>query len=528
MSGATDEDDRFFDELVSILREGRIASKDELRKAKLALARKYKIGQLPTDAAVLERVPDEDREGLVPLLRTKAVRSVSGVAVVAAMTSPAKCPHGRCAYCPGGVERGTAQSYTGLEPASRRASMNDFDAFRQVKARLEQLRAIGHPTDKIDLIIMGGTFTSREVEYQDAFLKGCFDAMNGNVSPDLETSIQRNEKAASRCIGLTIETRPDHFLEADIVRCMDRGQTRVELGVQTTYDDVLRAMDRGHGVDAAVEANRLARDAGLKVGFHMMPGMPGVSRDMDLASFRALFEDERFKPDMLKIYPCLVIKGTRLYEMWERGEYEPLSTEAATSLLAEVKDSLPPWVRVQRIQRDIPVQLIDAGVKKSNLRQIVQGRMRDEGTRCRCIRCREVGHRTLQGDAVDEGAIELREERYKASGGTEVFLSFEDTANDILISYLRLRMPGAWWRKGTEGDAFVREMKVIGPVVPIGRRDDEAWQHAGHGHRLLERAEAVASDLGAERLLVTSGVGAREYYKSLGYERDGPYMGKGL
>jgi elongator complex protein 3 len=311
---------------------------------------------------------------------------------------------------------------------------------------------------------------------------------------------------------------------------MDMGQTRVELGVQTTYDDVLSAMKRGHGVKEATEANRLARDAGLKVGFHMMPGMPGVSREMDLKTFEDLFEDDRFKPDMLKIYPCLVIKGTGLYDIWKRGEYEPLTTEQATEILAKAKAKFPKWVRVQRIQRDIPVQLIDAGVDKSNLRQLVHRRMEADGTRCRCVRCREVGHRTLKGDTVDDRAVKLVEERYGASGGKEVFLSFEDTVNDILISYLRLRLPGEWWREGTENSAFVREMKVIGPVVPLGKRDQEAWQHSGQGEKLLQRAEEISGDeFGMERLLVTSGVGAREYYRQHGYTRgSGPYMEKDL
>jgi len=266
------------------------------------------------------------------------------------------------------------------------------------------------------------------------------------------------------------------------------------------------------------------------VCFHMMPGMPGVDEGKELKAWDELFTDPRYKPDMLKVYPCLVLKGTGIYDLWKEGLYEPLTTEQAVHVLAKVKARLPKWVRVQRIQRDIPVQLIEAGVDKSNLRQLVQARMAKEGTRCRCIRCREVGHRSLQGDKVDEKAVELLEERYEACGGTEVFLSYEDKSNDILISYLRLRFPapGAWWMPGTEGCAFVREMKVLGEVVPIGGHDEKAWQHAGRGKELLQNAEAVARALGADRLLVTSGVGAREYYRRTGYERVGPYMGKNL
>lgn len=522
-------EERYFDELLQLLLSGKIATKDGLHRTKLSLARKYRVSAIPGDAAVLERLPEEAVPLLLPLLRTKAVRTVSGVAVVAAMTSPAKCPHGRCLYCPGGVDMGTAQSYTGREPAALRAAMNDFDGFKETKARLEQLRTIGHETDKIDLIIMGGTFTARELSYQTSFLKGCYDAMNGRAAPDLPTAVTWNETAPSRCIGLTIETRPDAFGREVIARSMDMGMTRVELGVQTLYDDVLTAMQRGHSVARAAEANFDGRNAGLKIGFHMMPGMPGVDAARELACWERLFDDPAFRPDMLKIYPCLVMKGTGLYDIWKKGDYAPFTTGQAVDVLARVKAKLPRYVRIQRIQRDIPVQLIEAGVDKSNLRQLVQDRMEEQGTRCRCIRCREVGHRALRGDKVDEGSVQLVEVRYEACKGTEVFISYEDTANDILISYLRLRFPGDgnWWMPGTERCAFVREMKVLGNVVPIGKHDEKAWQHAGRGQELLGRAEELAkADLGADLLLVTSGVGSREYYRRHGYERVGPYMGK--
>ena len=524
----TEAEEAYLDDIVAILLDGKLRSKEDLHKVKLRLARKYHSKDLPSDATILERIPEEAVPLLLPLLRTKAVRSVSGVAVVAAMTSPAKCPHGKCLYCPGGVENGTAQSYTGKEPAALRATMNDFDAFREVSARLVQLKAIGHPTDKIDLIIMGGTFTARELSYQEDFVKGCFDAMNGKKAPDLPTAITWNETAPSRCIGLTIETRPDCFGHDIIARTMDMGMTRVELGVQTLYDDVLKTMQRGHPVAAAVQANKDARNGGLKVCFHMMPGMPGVDETMELKAWDQLFSDPKFRPDMLKIYPCLVIKGTGIYDLWKKGDFTPMTTEQAVDILAKVKAKLPKWVRIQRIQRDIPVQLIDAGIKKSNLRQLVQDRMEELGTKCRCIRCREVGHRALRGDKVDGKSIELLEETYEACNGTEVFLSVEDTSQDILISYLRLRFPGNWWRPETQGCAFLREMKVLGEVVPIGKHDETAWQHAGRGQELLARAEAKALELGADRILVTSGVGAREYYRKNGYERTGPYMGKSL
>jgi elongator complex protein 3 len=522
--------DEFYSEIVDMILKGEIIDKKSLHKIKRHLCSRYRMAKVPSDADILARIPEEERERVEVLMRTKAVRSISGVGVVAAMTSPAKCPHGRCRYCPGGVDSGTAQSYTGREPASLRASMNDFDAFRQVSARLEQLRITGHPIDKVDLIIMGGTFTAREPEFQDDFVKGCFDAMNGTVAENLEKAHKLNEDAKSRCIGLTIETRPDWFREEHVNRALAQGATRVELGVQCVFDEALERMERGHGIAESKIATKLARDAGMKVGYHLMPGMPGVTREMDLQSFQRVFGDPELRPDMLKIYPTLVIKGTELYGEWLAKKYEPPSTEDMVGILSEAKSHFPPWVRVQRIQRDIPVQLIEAGVKKSNLRQLVQEHMAADNRQCRCIRCREVGHRQLKGDEVNPGALEMKEETYEASGGTEYFVTMEDTENDILLAYIRLRNPGDPWRPEMKNASVIREMKVIGQLVPVGKKAPPmAWQHKGMGKKLLERAEEIAaSEFESLKLLVMSGVGARNYYRSFGYELDGPYMGKTL
>jgi elongator complex protein 3 len=530
------------EELLGLLMEGKIQSKDDVHRTKVKLARKYFLDKIPADADVLSAAPPDARERLTPLLRTKAVREVSGVVTIAAMTSPEKCPHGKCLYCPGGVERHSPQSYTGKEPAAMRGSNYGYDGYLEVKGRLEQLRVCGHPTDKVDLIVMGGTFPARPLEYQMGFIKGCYDALNGGPLPSedgagrqldlkarLKEAIDRNETAPARCIGLTIETRPDWCREEHIDRMLSLGTTRVELGVQSLSDEALGKMMRGHGVRETMMATQLARDAGLKVGYHMMPGFPFVEIEEEKKHYIRLFEDAGLKPDMLKLYPTLVMEGTGLHEMWTKGGYKPLCTEAAVELLSEVKSGLPPWVRVQRIQRDIPAQLIGDGVTKSNLRQIVKKRMAEKGLVCRCIRCREVGHLGMKlHDGCD---IALKRCSYEAAGGTEVFISLE-TDNDALAGYLRLRKPSPLAHRpelsgGTS--AIVRELRVLGVVAPLDSKPDDRWQHRGLGARLLGEAEKISlDDWGMERLLVNSGAGARGYYRKTGYAMVGPYMAKRL
>ncbi|KYK27403.1 MAG: radical SAM protein [Candidatus Proteinoplasmatales archaeon SG8-5] len=517
----------YFEEIIHRILAGDVSSKDDLERLKTRLCRAHRMDRIPSNAEILASVSEEDLDEVEGLLRTKPVRTISGVAVVAVMTSPHDCPHGSCAYCPGGIEKGTAQSYTGREPAALRAAMWDFDSQGQVRSRLEQLEAIGHPTDKIDLIIMGGTFTAREPEYQSEFVKGCFDAMNGVESDSLANAHNKNETSQHRCIGMTVETRPDHFLQTQIDVTLELGSTRVELGVQTLSDEALEWMERGHGSAESALASQLARDAGMKVGYHMMPGLPGETPGSDAQTFKRLFTDPAFKPDMLKIYPTLVIEGTKLHALWKAGEYEPYSTEQLVSLLADVKAGLPRWTRIQRIQRDIPVQLIEAGGKKSHLRELVQWELERRGERCRCIRCREAGHNYLKGKEPKH--IELLTDEYKASGGTEYFVSFEDVGEDILVGFARLRMPsGNAHRSEMEGSAVIRELRTVSQQVPISELKDTSLQHRGFGEALIERCRELAAEAGMDRMLVMSGVGAREYYRKLGFERVGPYMGAGL
>jgi len=516
----------YYEDIIKILLEGRPKTRDEVQKLKIQLCRKHKMDKLPSNAEILAYVSEEDLDILEPLLRTKPVRTISGVAVVAVMTSPHDCPHGKCRFCPGGVENGTAQSYTGREPAALRAARWNFNPHDQVKSRLEQLEAIGHPTDKVDLIIMGGTFTARDIGFQTDFVKGCFDAMNCQNFEDLASAQAFNETARHRCIGLTVETRPDHFYEQQVDLALELGATRVELGVQTLNDEALKAMERGHGSAESAKATQITRDAGMKVGYHMMPGLPGETLKSDLATFGKLYSDERFKPDMLKLYPVLVIGGTELHEMWKTGDYEPYSQDELVKLLADIKEKLPKWTRVQRIQRDIPVQLIEAGGKKSHLRELVQWELEARGKKCNCIRCREAGHNYLKGR--EPGDIELLTEEYQASGGKEYFMSFEDAEKDILIGFARLRIPSAnAHRPEMQNAAIIRELRTVSQQLPISEKG-EGWQHRGFGERLIARSIELAQEKGCEKILVTSGVGAREYYRKLDWVREGPYMARQL
>jgi len=530
---------------------GRIKDKASLAKRKKDLAGEFKLKSMPRNSDILGYAGEDEFDDVIGLLQKKPTRTLSGVAVIAAMTKPHECPHGKCIYCPGGVEAEVPQSYTGKEPATRRAIMNDYDPYLQVNARLEQLSKIGHPIDKCELITMGGTLPSQPVAYQEFFVEGCLQAMNesGRWSGaeaekkarewkkrrrGIETAQKINETAGARCVGMTFETRPDYAMAKEVDTMLRLGGTKVELGVQTLSDAVYKRVERGHSVADVADATRTCRDALFKIGYQMMPGLFSTPRE-DLKMFKELFEDPRFKPDLLKFYPCLVLKGTKLYELWKKGEYTPYTTEQAVKLIAKVKKIVPPWVRIIRIQRDIPVDLVVAGVVKSNLRELVEAEMGRGGDACRCIRCREVGLKMAKDQTgklkPDVKAIQLNRIDYEANGGQEVFLSFEDTTNDLLIGFLRLRKPsaGAHRPEINEGAAGIRELHVYGPMVEIGEKASEKWQHRGYGKELLEEAERVAGEeWGLDKIRVISGIGVRGYYRKSGYKRVGPYMGKKL
>ncbi|MBS3817445.1 MAG: tRNA uridine(34) 5-carboxymethylaminomethyl modification radical SAM/GNAT enzyme Elp3 [Candidatus Thermoplasmatota archaeon] len=508
----------YFDEIVNEIIDGKINNPEELQKEKINLCKEYDRDKLPKNAEILERVDDRDdvsREEVLHVLQRKPTRTKSGVAVIAVMTEPAECPHGRCMMCPGGPEEDepSPQSYTGEEPAALRGERNDYLPREQVEDRLKQYEAIGHTTDKIDMIIMGGTFPARDWNYQKDFVKGCLDGLNGTTSPGLEKAKERNEKADKRCIGLTVETRPDHCKEKELERMLELGVTRVEIGVQSIRDEILEEIDRGHSVEDSIEATRLAKEKGLKVCYHIMPGLPGMDNTKDLDDFLTLFKDQRFQPDMLKIYPTLVVEGTELYERWKDGEYEPLSTNKAAKLIAEMKAAVPKYVRIQRVQRDIPSPLVDGGVKKSNLRQYARKELKSKKADCDCIRCREGGH---SKDNVDLSSLDLKKFVYEASGGVEHYLELSDPEG-LLVGYARLR---------TDGRAVptVRELKVVGEMTPVDENRRE-YQHSGFGSEMLKECEDLARERG-DKLRITSGVGAREYYRKHGYELEKPYMVK--
>ena len=507
----------FLEAFLAELRGHTPKTKDELQRLKLRLARSYGLAGLPSDASILAQLRGEIREDLLDVLRIKPARTASGVAVVTVMTAPHACPHGVCTFCPGGPRFGTPQSYLGTEPAAMRAAAAGYDPGVQTVDRLRVLRAIGHATDKVDLIILGGTFTTLDAGYREWFVKGCLDGMNGFVAKSLEAAQAMNEGAPARCIGLTIETKPDCFLGSEVEESLRLGTTRVELGIQSIHDDVLEAVHRGHTDAQSRAAMGRAKAAGLKVGAHMMPGLPGSDLDRDFDSFRALFEDPGYRPDFLKIYPTLVLPGTALYGLWSSGRFTPLSTEDATELVARIKAIVPRWCRIQRVQREIGAPDIRDGPRKGDLRVLARERLRASGLRCVCIRCREVGFRGIEPRL---GALVLLREAYESSGGTELFLSIEDPGPDVLVAYARLRIDAA---------ATLRELKVFGRMVPIHEAAEDRWQHRGFGRRLLLECERVASEeFGARTLRVTSGVGVRGYYRALGYRLEAPYVLKAL
>jgi elongator complex protein 3 len=537
--------DRVCEELVERILAGEV-TRGTLESAKLDVCAEHSSPEVPGNTDLLAYAPDGRREEVLEVVRRKPVRTASGVSPVAIMTSPHGCPHGKCLYCPGGPasEFDSAQSYTGHEPAAARGVQNDYDPYGQVRLRLEQLRHIGHPVDKVELILMGGTMTARSHDYQEWFVKRAVQAMNeydldsvpapaeGESFAEpvderefayVEDVLTRNETADVRCIGITFETKPDWCGPEQVDRMLRLGGTKVEVGVQTTYERINREMHRGHGVEASMAANRLLRDAGFKVGFHMMPGQPGMSMEMCREDFRQLFADPRWRPDYLKVYPTLVVRGTRTYDMWRRGEFEPLSNEQAADVVADVMGTLPEYTRLQRVQRDIPADFIDAGVWKSNLRQLAAERAAERGVVQRDIRAREAG---LNDDDPDPERVTLRRREYEACGGTETFLSVEDPAADVLVGFCRLRFPSQVVRRELEDAAVVRELHVYGTEAGLGEEGE--WQHRGYGGRLLAAAEETARDAGYSTLAVISGVGVREYYRARGFHDDGPYVSKPL
>lgn len=556
----------FYQEIIEELKT-KSFSPTQWTKYKRELAAKHSLNTIPTNIEIFIHTQEKDIPLIKHKLLSKPVRTISGVSPVAIMTSPANCPHGKCTFCPGGINSpwgDVPQSYTGHEPATMRGMRNNYDAYLQVFNRLQQYVLMGHSFDKIEIIVMGGTFTARPQTYQDEFIYGTFKALNdfsdlffnqennfnyekfktffelpGSIEDQQRsTSIQqklvhlksqttstiiqeqhKNETSNIRCVALCIETKPDWgFLEQGN-RMLEQGCTRVELGIESVYDDVLKITHRGHTAQDSKSSIQILRDLGFKINFHYMPGLPLTDKARDLAGMNQLFTDQGYKPDMIKIYPCMVAPGTALYQQHKLGKFTPLTTDEAAEIIVAWKKNVPEYCRIQRIQRDVPTKYWTAGVALTNFRQYIFQKYKPI---CRCIRCREP-----QGKDVNWDNIIIKVNEYQASNGTEFFISAEDPQNDILIGFCRLRFPFQFLREEiTKDSALIRELHVYGTATAIG--DEGLVQHRGWGKRLMQKAQEIALSSGKNKMVVISGVGVREYYRKLGYVQQGPYMVKDI
>ncbi len=449
----------------------------------------------------------------------KPVRTRSGVTPLAVVAMPYPCPHGRCIYCPKGAN--APQSYLDESPAIKRVSGMNYDSHRQVCSRLEMFEGMGHPTSKIELIFIGGTFLAYPKEYQEKFVKGCFDALNGFESRTLEDAQSANETAKHRCVALCIETRPDWALPEHAGEALRFGATRIELGVQMPDDEIYKKVCRGHTVRQVIEATRFLKDAGFKVGYHIMTGLPGSSPDKDLELFKKIFVDSNFRPDQLKIYPCQVMENTPLAELWRQNKYSAYEEQVLIELLARMKQAVPPYCRIMRMMRQFHPKNVLAGNYKSDLREDAKAWLASRGLKCLCIRCREIG---FQKGNVDAGAS-VRVIEYEASGGKEFFVEAVNK-DGVCFGLCRCRIPSSPWRPEiTNNTLLVRELHVYGKEAEISSRNS-AVQHRGIGKQLMQKAEEIAKENNCNKIAVISGIGVREYYRRLGYELEGAYMVK--
>ncbi|MFZ5365395.1 MAG: elongator complex protein 3 [Patescibacteria group bacterium] len=500
-----------------------------LNKIKRKFARDEKISAMVTNAELLSLYQEllsldeiADNPSLRLLLKKRAIRTLSGVAPIAVLTKSYPCP-GKCAFCP--TEAQMPKSYLSNEPAVMRAVLTKFDPFKQVSVRLKALADNGHATDKIELIVMGGTWSCLPKRYQTNYIKRCFDAGNGKVSSSLKAAQKLNETAKHRIVGVTLETRPDYITEEEIKRYRLLGCTKVEIGIQTTDDNILKLNKRGHGRKEIIRATKLLKDAGFKVAYHLMPNLPGATPKKDLEVFQELFSNPDFQPDMLKIYPCVVVKGSELYNWWRAGKYKPYTDKQLVDLLLKIKLTVPDYVRIIRLIRDIPKESIEAGNVISNLRQYLKAELAAQKKLCKCTRCREA--RTNISRVAD---AKLFTRKYQASGGTEYFLQFASKDQKILYAFLRLRLPSSKdnFIPELKNAALIREVHTYGRLVPIAKKEDRAVQHLGFGSKLMKESEKIAKKAGYDKMAVISGVGVRGFYRKLGYKLQGTYMVKNI
>ena len=539
-----------------------------LESLKKDISKKYNLVKIPTNIEILEYLDKDKKEKLKKILLTKPMRTLSGVAPLAIMTKPIACAHGKCTFCPGGLGSffgDVPQSYTGNEPSTMRGIRANYDPYLIVFNRLEQYTLINQVPDKTEVIIQGGTFCSFPKDYQEEVIKYTLKALNdfsemffennelnfskfkeffelpGSIdnkertnnihnrllkikgNADLEKEQLRNETSRIRSTALVIETKPDWCKENEINEILKLGTTRVELGIQTLKEDVLKITNRGHTLKDTKEAIRLLKDSFLKATLHCMPGLPKTTREEDIKMFKELFENQDYKPDGLKIYPCIVMPGTPLYLQYKKGFFTPLTTEQGAEIIAECKRFIEPYCRVYRVNRDIPTKVTEAGIGHTNLRQFIDKELIKKNIKCKCIRCREPMNKK-----IDYGSIEIKKYHYDSSGGKEVFISVEDTKNNIILGFCRLRKPYKPFRSEiTSASAGVRELHIYGQSTELGK--EGKVQHRGYGQMLMNEAERIAKEeWNRDKLLVISGIGVREYYKKLGYSRDGPYMSKAI
>jgi elongator complex protein 3 len=447
---------------------------------------------------------------LLERIRMKPVRTLSGVTVVTVLTKPYPCP-GKCIFCPTDVRM--PKSYLPDEPGAMRALYHEFDPYDQVAARLEALEAVGHPTDKIELLILGGTWSGYRKDYQEWFIHRCFEALNGMSSSTLKEAQAYNETAGHRNVGLVIETRPDHVDRKEIAWLRYLGVTKVQLGAQSFDDHILVINQRGHTVEETRRAVELLRAGGFKIVLHWMPNLLGATPESDRVDFLRMWEG--FCPDEIKIYPNQLLENAELYEYWQRGEFNPYSTEELVDLIADIKTTIPRYCRVNRVIRDIPSTNVVEGNKRTSLRQDVHAEMKRRGTCCQCIRCRELRKHRIGGEDLS-----LEELAYTVGPTREVFISFV-TAGDHLAGFLRLSLPGEssldTGLVDLQQAAIIREVHVYGQSLEVGEKQRGAAQHSGLGTELIRRAEEVARRHGFSRLAVIAAVGTRQYYLGRGF-----------
>ncbi len=500
-----------------------IEGERDLEKIKKEASSKFNTRVIKTSEIYANFPKEKLNEEIKKLLFRKPVRTISGVSPIAVMIKPQQSCKWGCIYCP--FTGKAAKSYTGEEPSALRARRVGFDPYLQVKSRLYHYSIQGHPSDKIELIVMGGTFLAMEKSYRRYFIKNLYDALNDKKSRNIAHAKKINERAKHRVVGLTLETRPDVCGREEINEALYYGATRMELGVQNPDDEIYEATKRGHSVKDVINATTLLKDSAFKICYHLMPGLPLSNPKKDVEMFKKIFEDPSFKPDMLKIYPTLVVKPSILYTMYERGEYTPYDVEEAAEVIAKAYSYIPEYVRVMRVQRDIPTKMISDGVQKSNLRQIVERKIEEMGIEIKEIRYREAGIRKKE---FSWSKVRINRIDYEASGSKEIFLSCED-AEKTIYGFIRLRIAGknAFRKEIREGTALIRELHVYGSEAPLKERG--RVQHRGIGSKLLREAEELAKhEFGSEEMIIIAGVGVREFYYKHGYKPKGPYVYKKL